>query len=266
MSYDLKIFRKNSTHKHVTLQELEERFHTVFDIFEYDQEHRDHIRWFTVHYRDESPNLTWEFDFQDDGCYSTRCAYGVDRALFAKFRKVTQDVAMLLDAQIQDPQISQTLIDPKDFTIDNSESDSVRKMERQLSTEFAMEHDLTNATPSIVAYCSKKAEKKFFILYFMVGRIPNTDNLQYLVLENGGFFASKVNVGETLTEVLNREISELTGSSKYYVEHITERYDTALDRFHNTLDRTAVLLRIPYFDPAKTATKYPMKWIDAQGI
>ena len=265
MSYNLHIFKKNGSQKPFALKELEDKLHTVFDIFEYDPTHKDRVEWFVIHYFDKSPSHTWEFYYdKEKGCYWARCSYSTDKNTFIDFRKVVSDVAILLNMQIQDPQIDEKIIDPKNFDINDQRSIRARAFMIHTQYEIAMKFGGKNAYPSIESYCSKITEEKYFILYSIIARIPETFRLQYLVLDDGRFFASKVNKGETLTEVLNREVSELTGSNNYFVEDIADKYDSAPDRKGKYLPRTAVFLRVPYFNPDKVKTKYLMRWVDIQ--
>lgn len=139
MSYDLNIFRLNGASKRFTLKELEEQLHTVFKLFEHDYTHEDGIEWFTIHYRDKSPNNNWEFHYQKDkGCYWTGCSYGTDENTIKDFRKVVRDVAVLLNAQIQDPQLGEEIIDPQKFDINDLRSIRIRTLERHIISKVIM--------------------------------------------------------------------------------------------------------------------------------
>ena len=104
------------------------------------------------------------------------------------------------------------------------------------------------------------AESKYFIFYVILSKKPKTLENLYLSLENRGFFASKVEKGERLIDVIEREIKELIGGEKSKLIGIDEKYDFALDREGKSLPRTKLTFRANYFDVKAVKTKYPMEW------
>ena len=102
------------------------------------------------------------------------------------------------------------------------------------------------------------AASKYFTLYFVTATDPNEKDV-VLSLGNNRFFASKVDVDESILPVIQREILDLTGSNKYTLIDVRPK-GTAADNFGNQIPRSIVDVRIPYFDPAKTHTKYHVEW------
>lgn len=104
------------------------------------------------------------------------------------------------------------------------------------------------------------ATSKHFILYRIQSINPATRATETLVFGEGTQYASKVNPGETLTQVIDREIVDLTGSKEYTLHSATE-HDEAKDRFGNSLKRYLLMIEVPYFNPESRTLKYPAHWI-----
>lgn len=107
---------------------------------------------------------------------------------------------------------------------------------------------------------SLPSEKKFFILYFITAKNPETLKNAVLTLVGNRYYASKVNTGESLISVIDREIVDLTGSNIYDLFDVQENYDTAFDMHGKELPRTALYLDVPYFEIKSRKLKYPMEW------
>lgn len=87
---------------------------------------------------------------------------------------------------------------------------------------------------------SKNALGDSVILFFH--QAPSTKNLSDIQ-----YYASKVNPGETLENVLHKEVLSITRSEKYTIRSIIDD-DTASDRYGNEIKRYAVLLDVPFFE------------------
>lgn len=96
-------------------------------------------------------------------------------------------------------------------------------------------------------------------MYFINSINPEDDKEYYLTLGENTLFASKVNEGESIKTVVDREIPDLTGSREYTLLNIKE-HDSAKDRHGNELKRLAISLYVPYFDPDNISTKHVVSW------
>lgn len=127
---------------------------------------------------------------------------------------------------------------------------------------FTLVDGQTRITKRIIPEISRTtpAVSKYFILYRISSKNSTTSETVMLVLDDGRIFASKVNPGETLTDVVNREIVDLTGSNEYTLNSVSE-HDEAKDRFGNMLRRYALYIDVPFFNLENRKTRYSMKWV-----
>lgn len=242
MSYGINLYRKNST-KPFTEDELwAKKLNMAFDIGLIDG---DKKRGFEVGYKYDSPFRKFEFYFDTDHYY-TSCPYS---DYLNVFKQVVKEVSNFLDLTIEDVQISPIKkFEPLDYRVDDPKSIEVIELQKKLLKPQNLRFILPGSS-------------KYFVLYFIVTSNPKDHRYYYLVMEDGRFYAGKVEPGKNLKEIVDKEIVELTGSKVYRVINIKDNYDSAPDKFGNVLPRTSVTLEVSYFDPKIVKTKYPMKWI-----
>lgn len=248
MSYDLRLYRKNQSQEPLKKEELEPlKFKFNVSITAFDE--RGNVEGFEITPRNGQSGNISEFYRQDDGSYWASISYGMSAQEFVTFKKVVKDVASMLSLQIQDPQLNNELFDPENYDVGDRES---TKRFNYVSNVFLPK------IPHMIP-----AKSKYFILYFIKSKNPATSKDVILTLGNNRTYASKVNIGETLLGVVNREIIELTGSSKYKLLKVVDKYDTAFDRHGNKLPRSAIYLEVPYFDPKTKSLRYPVEWVES---
>ena len=79
------------------------------------------------------------------------------------------------------------------------------------------------------------------------------------MMENDQIYCSKVNPGETLHEVIQREIPTLTGSNRFQLIDIKEG-GTAPDRHGKELLRMDLFITVPYFEPKLEKLRHNLEW------
>lgn len=247
MSYDLKLYRKNRSPEPLNKEELEP-LKPLFRVFITAADEKGKVKSFEVASENEQGWVRIEFCLQDDGSYWTYISYGGPPERFATFKREVKDVAIALGLQIQDPQLSSELVDPENY--DAGSAESAKRFNYIVNEVLPM-------TPHMIP-----ATSKYFIKYFIKSKNPTTSKEVILTLGNNRIYASKVNVGESLLEVINREIVELTGSKEYKLVEVVDNYDSAFDRYGNRLPRSALFLEVPYFDPKTRRLRYPMEWVE----
>jgi hypothetical protein len=245
MSYDLHIYRKDTQGPRLTKEELA-KLDSAFEV--------------TITSLDESGMVigfdlkgkrgeVYEFFQQDDGSYWSSVSYSATPDEMKLFRQTIKDVATRLELVIRDPQISEDHVDPANFQPENPES----------IKRFATTKNVTQQVPYMLP-----ADEKYFILYFIYSR-DSSQKERFLVFGENSQHASKVNPGESLSQVVSREIRDITGSPTFTFMNVQHNYDTALDRFGKSLSRSAVYIDVPFFDPKTVKTKYPVHWIEIPG-
>ncbi len=246
MSYDLNLFQKNDIKKPFLETELKTKLqHSFKYIFTHTKENQV----FGFELGKSSKEGYLEFSFQDEkGCYWTYCSYGVEPQVFNDFKRDVKTVATKLDMLIQDPQISDDLMDPFDFEIEDEKSDN--------RFEF-----IKNVTEKVVEQLPYflPSKTKHFILYFIVSKDSTTRKDVLLTLGNDKLYASKVEPDESIDQVVKREISGLTGSTEYKILEVLD-HDFVKDRFGKELPRYGVYIEIPYFDPVDKKLTQHVEW------
>lgn len=245
MSYDINLHRKDKQKTPFTEAELRSGLEDTFEYI-----NTNVVDGSVVDFEvGLDPMNSSEFHYQNEsGCYWTYCSYSVDDAVFNKFKSEVKTIATKLDLLIQDPQIDEELINPEDFTVKDDESSKKFDYAQQITEKIS--GDLPYILP---------AESKHFILYFIRSQDPINGNKVLLTLGQERLYASKVEVGESIDQVVRREIPKLTGSNEYKLLNSFE-YDTAKDRFGNDLPRYALDIAIPYFDPRTRHLKQMVEW------
>ncbi|KKQ30088.1 MAG: hypothetical protein US68_C0012G0027 [Candidatus Shapirobacteria bacterium GW2011_GWE1_38_10] len=277
MSYDIFLYRKDGNLKPVKKEEVEKRLYPEFRIFEFNLDESEDATYFWIYYSQDAQWSGFDFTYQkDEGCYWASCPYTVDKDELEYFKKEVRDVAILLDFKIKDPQISEEFFDPADYNPNDPRGmkaiKTIKEAMKPENMSKILGQKLVSAYPSEENSEDRKeterrrkllgmpAESKYFIFYVILSKKPKTLENLYLSLENRGFFASKVEKGERLIDVIEREIKELIGGEKSKLIGIDEKYDFALDREGKSLPRTKLTFRANYFDVKAVKTKYPMEW------
>lgn len=244
MSYDLYFFRRNNIKEPFKPGEVELRLKDhVFKVSEFVKD--GYAMGFNVTINEGEEEMEFYHQKPEGSYYSTGCSYGVGKESFEGFKKGLVVVAKKLDLLIQDPQMgNDEIIEPDDFVFDEPKSGKAFQY---------VQNQLRN-----INYISPAAHKHF-ILYFVMAEEPATKNVLTLLTEDGLLLAGKVNKGESINQVVGREMPELTGQDKYRIVKVVT-HDTARDRYGNELPRYAVSVVVPYFDPEKANTKRPMHW------
>lgn len=252
MSYDLRLYRKDKLKEPLSENKLES-LNNKFKIVITEKDDQNRVLGFYAKYTDNNPEwLTddgFEFYYQDKGYYFTYIAYSASEEMFEYFKKLTRDIALALNFQIQDTQMSEHIIDPNEYETFQPTENSFGFTQKILQG-LANSNFLDYVTPSTF---------KYFIKYFLIAVEPNTEKRKMLLLEGNKMYCSKVNVGESLCEVINKEIELLTGSKLYQITNVLHG-DFDYDRHGNKIPRYNVFLQIPYFNPYKIKLKFNMKW------
>lgn len=249
MSYDLDLYRKDGSKEPFEQEEVKDKLKGEFNYIKF---HPDTgpVMDFEVGHENEADSIEFHYQGKDKGYYWTYCSYGISDEVFKNFKNLVKDIAVKLDMQIQDVQMGEGLIDPEEYLAEDVKS----------SERFGHTKKITSKVVEMLPYVLP-AKKKHFILYFIMSDNPEIGKGVYLALTGNGFYASKVEAGKSIDQVVKREIPELTGSGKYKIMGV-QNYDTAKDRFGNELPRYSVFIEVPYFDPIDTdrKLKHKVEW------
>ncbi|MBU1117581.1 hypothetical protein KKD37_01305 [Patescibacteria group bacterium] len=275
MSYDLFLYRKDGILEPLNKDDVEKKLYPEFSVFEFNSDKGKYATYFQVYFSQGAQWSGFDFTFQsEDGCYWASCPYSVDREELGYFKSVVRDVAILLDFKINDPQISKELFEAGDYdpndvrgvkAIDLVKEDmkpeNMSKIlgKRVRLTYPIMENSLIRKE-GLAGLLSSPEKGKHFVFYVIFSRKPITLEDFYLTLDDGRFYASKVEKGESLEEVIKRDMKKLVGSEIYKLVEIDKNYDFALDKRGNKTPRTRLTLKVNFFEIDKVKSKYPMKW------
>lgn len=248
MSYDLNLYRKDGSKEPFEREEIKDKLENSFKDVAFQPESGP-VMDFELSQENLADSLEFHYQGKEKGCYWTYCSYGVDDETFKNFKRGVKEVATALAMQIQDVQVGEDLIDPEEFTADDTES-SEKFGHAQKITEKVIEK-----LPFILP-----TKSKLFILYFITADEPGKDSRVCLTIGDGHLYASKVEVGESIEQVVKREVPILTGSSEYKLIG-AKPHDTAKDRFGNELPRYTIYVDVPYFEPAKRDLKIKVEWV-----
>jgi hypothetical protein len=118
---------------------------------------------------------------------------------------------------------------------------------------------------------NKPSEKKYFIKLFLVAESPfaGQDPLilvfhqspQFVSTKKSELYCSKVTPGQTLHEVMKKEIHSINPETRFQIVNITDDgFDE--DRQGNTLPRYGIHTIVTYFDSnGKTLQGMHMSWV-----
>lgn len=241
MSYVLYLYPKNDKKIPFTEKELIEKIEVPYKATLWKG---DKVS-FDIMYSGDSPGSEYEFHFDVDH-YVVSCSYS---GYIPQFKKVVKDVATFLQLYIEDQQISPLeRIDPLKYKVDDPRSIKAIEFVNKLLEKQNLELILPTSS-------------KYFILFFITAVHPENHRYYSLLLDDGRIYASKVEEGESLREVLDREVVDLTSSKEYNLIKVDANYDTAADKKGNILPRSAIHINVPYFDPTLIKTKHSMKWV-----
>lgn len=246
MSYDLGFYKKDGSKKPFTETEFKNKIGDVFRLVAIHQKNGLAVG-FDVGSKTEKDYIEFYHEGEGGG-YWTYCSYGVDEKKFIDFKKIVKDVAINLDLQIQDLQINEGLIDPKDFNPEDPKSNQSFNRTKNITKKIIKQ------LPWILP-----TESKHFILFFILSIDPATNKNVTLILGGGGLYGSKVEQGESIDQVVKREIPNLIGTTEYEIIQV-QNFDTARDKYGNELPRYSVHIKVSYFDPAKKILKHKVRW------
>lgn len=190
-----------------------------------------------------------ELQYDRGGYYWASCSYAVDSFVFTAFVRRVKEIAANLDMLIQDPQLQN---DPASFCYQD-EGYEATLASRFVSVKKTLEK-FSKYPPSALP-----ATGRFFILLSITSRDPETGKDVLLTSASGRLYASKVEAGESIEQVVKREMPELTGSSEFSIINVF-RSDTAKDRLGNVLPRHMVVIRVPYFYPKDRNVVKEVEW------
>jgi len=137
MSYDLNLFRKRNNKKPFSKTEISNK---LADHFGYIKEHVKgaEVAGFDVGHKEGGDIIKFFYNQEEGGGYYwTYCSYGVDDKTFKNFKKLVKDVAEKLDLQIQDVQVSEDLMDPDEFVLDDNESGGKFRYTKKVAQKIA---------------------------------------------------------------------------------------------------------------------------------
>ena len=246
MSYVLHLYRKDHSKNPFTETELKNKLGNSYGYVAVHSE-KNLAVGFDIG-KTEVDSTEFYHQGNDKGYYGTYCSYGIDEKEFMDFKRIVKDIAITLNLQIQDPQISENLIEPENFIPDDTVSSNRFTFTKQATKE------VIKRLPWILT-----TKSKHFILYFIMSTDPVTHKNLFLTIGEKGMYASKVEPGESIDQVVKREIPELTGGTVYKILQAKD-YDTARDRYGNELPRYSVIIEVPYFDPIKKTLKQKVDW------
>lgn len=246
MSYDLYLQSKNPNKKPL-LREDFDKLNEIFKVEILKQDENQNITEFSASHKTSNDALPNEFFCDtEDGNYWTHLSYAATKEQFANFIKIATDIARFLDMDVFDPQFGKTL----DLTEENSQN-----TQRFQTGQQTLQHVIKK----FVVMPNTPTTSKFFTMYLITTKQPNTDRTVLLTQGKGSVYCSKVNPGETLLDVIKKELPLLTGSSEYKLKDIQDGgFD--FDRHGNKLPRINLHIEVPYFDPHEKNLKYPFIW------
>lgn len=277
MSYDIFLYRKDKKLEPLKKVEIEKKLYPEFSIFEFNLDKSEEATYFWPYYSEKAQWSGFDYSYQnDEGCYWASCSFQVDRDELEYFKKEVREVAILLDFKIKDPQISEELFDPENYDPNDPRGVKALKIiQEDMKAENMSKilgQKLVSAYPSKENSLDQKelerrqrilfspTENKYFFFFTFLSKKPKTLEDLMLVPQNGLFYGSKIEKGERLIEVIEKEIKEFIGLEKYKLLRIEEEYDFARDREGKMLPRTKLTFKVNYFDVDKVKTKYPMEW------
>lgn len=246
MSYDLNLFRKDNFPEPFEEKVLQEKLAGVYGHLSV-YLHEGRVTNFEVRTEEEKDSI--EFSYQiEDGCYKTYCSYSVDDTTFRDFKRTVSSVAHALNLLIEDPQLGEERMEPEAF--DKTYDKSTQTFEATKQITGSVMDQLPYLIPATATY---------FTVYFITSEDPVTKSRMVLTFESGQLYASKVEAGTSLHDTVKKDLKELLGASTFTIVQVSD-YDTAHDKDGNELPRSAVLLTVPYVDPALEPRKHTMEW------
>ena len=72
-------------------------------------------------------------------------------------------------------------------------------------------------------------------------------------------YATRVLPGESIAQVVARELPEVIGSAVHEITGVYEK-DTAKDKLGNLLPRMSVHIKVPFFQLQNATLSHPMFW------
>lgn len=216
----------------------------------------EEVTFFRAKFKKE-PGGYFEFDYRDEwlaigkdgkevkipeGYYYTSVPYLRPLELYRHFFPFVIEVAKHLGLYIKDLQLGGEKISPEVYE---------RVHLPRLLKRFAGSYEHAKIIERRSWALNWPAEETYFIKYLIFNNEDQSKNRRLvLARENGTVYASKVEEGKFLRDVVKRELEEVFGVKDYTVEDVFDS-DQARDRFGNWLKRKSVLVGVPYIDLKK---------------
>lgn len=247
MSYDLKLYRTNGKKGSLSKNEIDSIRNKFDIIIRYEKD--NNIISFAI--KNKNDNFDWleegfDFWYQDEGCYLVTVPYSVSEEAFNYFINLVKNLTNELNLKIIDNQSG------KEFS------------EKDAKEIFDYTKNVANRvikSPFLWQLFDLKvpAKSKYFIMYFLISTDPQAKKKMVLTYDFGKVYCSKVNEGESLKSVLDKEIPMLIGSGEYkFVKKIDG--GIAQDKYGNNIPRFNLYIEIPYFNPKDRNLKYDFSW------
>lgn len=251
MGYDLQLHRKNHQKEPFKAEALE-KLNRAFEVEILTKNDEGCVLDFTAkskRYDSES----CEFSFTNDGYYWTYLSYSVSEKDFEVFMKLVDEVATLLEIDIKDPQLTDSLQTPLQHSEELEEGKKRFSFSQKITEGVAQKTTQAFALP-----LDTPAQGNFFTKYLITATTPSG---QRVLLSHGGqqVYCSKVLPGQTLREVIKQEVPELIGAPDYMLVSITDG-GIDFDREGNELPRANLNIHVPYFEPDTRVAKYNVVW------
>lgn len=246
--YDISLKPKDENKKLLNKNDLR-RASDKFIISDIQSDSDDNAVAFTAKFKDYQPEWVGEgFNFSSDGKepYWVSASSSDDKFL-NYFFVLINDLSKALKLSIYDPDLDSD-------SITGLLGDDTLSPQERIETEGTSGEDLWYAKQSF----NSKAYSTYFTKYLITSVDPMTKK-NLLLTMGDGIYCSKVNEGEVLKDVIDKEIVLLTGSHEYTPIR-TGDDGTALDRHGKELTRIFLSISIPYFDPNERKTEVKAIW------
>lgn len=260
MSYDIFLHSKHDKNKSITT-EFWTKLQQELSVESIDKNTDGSIKNFYGKYKGESPAWVgkgFEYYQQDNGDYVTSISYSATDEMLQYGIKLSTDIAAAIDFTIYDPQFSDESLSPEEYANQTNTSLDIANRTRRFTQGIAtnlITHPLFPHKPIIIS----PASMTYFTQYLVYSNDPETD-LLVILLQGNQTYCSKVERGEKLQEVMDREIPLLTGSSEYRFLEIGDG-GSARNKHGDDLPRFNLIIAVPYFDPKSRNLIQPSSWV-----
>ncbi len=254
MSYDLSLCKKDGIKEPFPKDEIE-ALGVKFDIIIRKLDEKNNVVGFTT--KNKNDKFDWledgfDFWYQDEGYYATNISYSASKEAFDYFVNLASNLANELNIKVIDNQT--------DLDLDEEEAKENFDYDKK-TTELVINSPLFEEIVNL----KLTAKSKYFIMYLLWATDPQTGKKVVLTYDSGKTYCSKVNPGETLRSVIDKEIPMLVGSKEYkFVKMLNG--GTAPDRYGNYLPRFNIYIEIPYFNPKERQLNFDFSWKEIKPV